>query len=1435
MSKEKGELSQSDLKVGGKWATNLYDKQTPNLVKKLTGAKIQTIDMGLFDIKKNRSKGQQAIELTPAIKRIILSEKPDIKQPSNVALTTEEIQSLKPQRETAIEVQKPSPKKTLTITKAQGKPIPKLQYESNAVKELVIKQNMTRAQAREKVKQKKIVEKKQVDEILKEKDRIEAQNERIRILMAKENAKSEVKKENKITSIKQYLLENEVKKRVKAGTMTNEEAAKARVSGKFNTITKEIYYKLKDKTKRNNIDKAEIIKSVKSDQRFKLFEHGYRLVKKYTKLIGQTSGIVSERNVPRGAKGVAYPTGTIRIKSLNDIPSIVHELTHLIDRYKKFRDTITNKNVINELIDIYKTHYLEIPKGKKGKKFNERKAIIEGLATFIERYAFHQIDTKTNYPNLVKEFINEGGLYNDKLFNNLVEDARNILGQYQNLSDLDKINARIVDNKRNIDKESFWGIKDKMKLYINNRNWLVAKMSELTGKERTDENPALHLESHGKSARIFNHNLSKNSNFKGKLTLGTGETYLSVNNKGVIFIAHDFNIATLVDSLDSENNINDYGSYLLSRDTYYSYKEVEEMIKFINNNKDKISNLEQQYESERNPELKQNIKELEATNIEYTGYLKTKQKILVNRDIPRELAANAFNSNKDRFIEQDKIFDAIIRTQLDEAYAARLVTPKLYDYFIKRKGYAPIHADLIDELTDIPNLASSFIDNASITVRGKRINSLIARKGHLAPTKNPLMQLILNELKNRPKVMQQMIYNSFSDIVNKVLENEKGEFVKVIPDYVANEVEYNPLMKDRGDTIITIDKNFEKHAYKIDKNLKALFDAAFSQKTMNIFRKILVSGAKLFTTSTTGLYMAFGLVNIPLDAITSFVQTKNNLIPILDSLRIAIDYLLKKPKSRQYIKEYFDIASLSNSRIGGIVNAPTLAEQLKIIDPKFAKKYYSTETNKNKLIEVGGKILSGVNKSMDVTGDILGFPSKVTELFPRLTEYVLSRENGNSQLVAFNDAANVTGPFGQRGLIYPVIQPAPYVNASLQIAGTTYESIRRMKQQFQGTKNPTDKTNVILRFSILTAALTAIALKEIVDIKNKLQNAKTDEEKDDAIKATIDYNNMSMYERANFLRISEKGILRVPSNYAVIPNLMAMIAADNYLNSNFTAKEYAELFEESIPSKVNPIDISTYTSYMPYAIKQPILIMLGYRDFPKMKKIESDYLSSKPTEERVYSTTNELAKYIGNSNFVKLWNKNVGEVEQLSPIKIQELINMFGRAWYRQFMGEWDSTKDPIENVFNSYISSIKSSVIRDDYLFSGREFDKFYKDKKDIKNQISKDKKIYEAVIDPKLINPIFSKMNRNDLYNKVSDYMTEIRKIDSAGIEIPPDYINGIYKIVDNLNNKEDKEALKNLMELFTSRDFNNFINNSKLIIDKNEKETIRFNYNKYEFDYD
>lgn len=66
MEKETGTLSGDGLSFGGEWAKNLYDRQVRDIVKKLTGADVKTVDMGLGDGTK-RADGSASQDLVDLI------------------------------------------------------------------------------------------------------------------------------------------------------------------------------------------------------------------------------------------------------------------------------------------------------------------------------------------------------------------------------------------------------------------------------------------------------------------------------------------------------------------------------------------------------------------------------------------------------------------------------------------------------------------------------------------------------------------------------------------------------------------------------------------------------------------------------------------------------------------------------------------------------------------------------------------------------------------------------------------------------------------------------------------------------------------------------------------------------------------------------------------------------------------------------------------------------------------------------------------------------------------------------------------------------------------------------------------------------------------------------------------------------------------------
>jgi len=71
--RKNGILKGQDLKIGGEWAVNLYDKQIPNILKKLTGGEI--VKIPIFEGEDVKDYTQQALKITPQIREAVLGKK----------------------------------------------------------------------------------------------------------------------------------------------------------------------------------------------------------------------------------------------------------------------------------------------------------------------------------------------------------------------------------------------------------------------------------------------------------------------------------------------------------------------------------------------------------------------------------------------------------------------------------------------------------------------------------------------------------------------------------------------------------------------------------------------------------------------------------------------------------------------------------------------------------------------------------------------------------------------------------------------------------------------------------------------------------------------------------------------------------------------------------------------------------------------------------------------------------------------------------------------------------------------------------------------------------------------------------------------------------------------------------------------------------------
>jgi hypothetical protein len=1035
---------------------------------------------------------------------------------------------------------------------------------------------------------------------------------------------------------------------------------------------------------------------------FKLYEYSYRLVQKYAKK-------VSEKYVPRGKAGIAYKSGNIGVKALNNIADVIHEITHVIDEGSKLIENILkNKGINYRVIEALKKSYTETyPKAVKSAKLKVKAK--EGFAMFIENMATNPTETKKNYHNLYKEFLLEDGRLHEPILNDLLKDVEIIIKRYQGLDELGKTASKMAGPEIKGKTKSAFSRWDRIQSEAFDYIWMGEKTAKLAGVHFTKNDPSLWLRMYSKIGNIFSTNLSGN---KG---------YWTLDNEGNPKQLYQYNWGNLVALIERDKSSIIYDAYLASRDTYFKYQRVDDLNKLIKNERDG--------------------KEVEILEIE----LDNLESVLKKNNISKEEASGGYLKNKDRFKAYDIIFDNLVRADLELLAnpLVRMIDPDLKKKLLTVHGYAPMKHSLLDEFGNN--------ENSYVTFRGKgnRISTMIQRVGSEKPIISPLISAVKVHGEILKKAVKQINYNLSYDIRDVA----DGKIFQEIPiEYVPMGNRMTLLQAKDPNNIIAIDKNFKKHVLVIDPELKKMYDTAFDSSSIHIFFRLLKGASRLFVKGTTGEFWPFILANIPIDSISVLGQTRENTIPIFDTMRAVYDATINKdPESAQYIKEFFVMGG-ANQTITRMLDTP---------DSETALKNINGETN---------KIMNWINKG----ADLFAIPSQYSEILNRIGEYINARKNGQHAIVAIEEATRVTASFSHIGRLggkvgKGVLQGIPFGNVPFQVLHTYIRS----------AKDPKTMKRVIL----LTIALTALGVAQTINLIKSLESVKKKGGKDyeAAKKLAEQYINLSPYQLNNYMYYTNGDNMfkmKVPGLYNMYGGMISMMLADKYLNTGYTNREYVDQFlDNNLPNQINFLHPGeAILSYIPQFLKAPTLSMIGYTDFPRLKQIEPDYYKYLKPSERYTPNTNDLAIIIG-----KEFN--------VSPMRVELFIkSMFGRTL--------TSLTDKIKHDQNTYLKSLfepfKAQVVQKEYLFSGRDFQKFY-DAKGKVDQLYKEDKL----------------ANREDygLYGNINDWMSRIRKINNSGVEIPREYQNSINSIVNKINSGDKIGAAKDL-DSFISSAGGNFI---------------------------
>lgn len=915
------------------------------------------------------------------------------------------------------------------------------------------------------------------------------------------------------------------------------------------------------------VNKPDTISAKPGTPQFKIFEKVEGLIRKYAKTIG-------EGYLPRNARGVYYHnTQNIFVDGMNNVSTAAHEITHFLDhKYNIIKDLIsmTPRGALprKQLTDLYVNYYSG---GSKNHKLELR--MREGYATLLQQYAIMPETITAQYPTLVKEFLQPGGRYYKPVIGEVIQDLHTLVSDYQGLSSLDKVGATVVTEDFKTNKPSFLSKWEKIRTIMADDIYGFEVLDTKAGVNRSKESVSLLTRGvRNHTSAVFQSNLSGKN---GLWTLGP---------EGEMVKVSDNNIGNLMQRLSEKRITDEFAFYLVARDGYFAWKNLTKL-------------GEQALAGGSTPEataqLKQEYKEAKAA--------------LEKEALTRDEVTQAYRENKDRFVEEEKMYDELTRKgELDILHDALLLDDVKYSELTTKEGYASKKRVFYNEL-----LGDTTVGTGSLGVGKTRVSSLIKRKGSSRAIQNPLYSLIKDHHEIMNKAGRQHIYNRILNIAPKFDELFQIQTLKTSPDG-QSPMERDPhYIMARKKVDGPGGSKIKKVPILTDNLVKQMLDNVLNYEDIHIIEKVLRTASTIKVVGTTASYPAFGAVNVIRDQLTAPVFSVNKYKPVYTAIHEFLKSLDPNKPEHVFMKEFFVLGGDHYTLVS--FDSQTPAQALKSVAREAGgiKKYTIL-------------VASGGLKTLQA-------PAKYSEVITRASEYIKSRMDGNDQWTAMEDAQRVSGPFAHIGALQPLSRPKmtagqtavksiPFANAGLQIFDQTLRTVATEKGR--------------QRFAFMAGILAVAFGGALLYTKKKATESQKSELKGYDPSYLTQYIFIPKQSGEGFIRIP------VPQNMATFGGMINMVILDKWLGADYKASEYIDAATTALPQQLNPTNLKQFLfSYFPQLISGAVQTAFWMRTFPKPIPIESQRMQTLPEQYRFNDKTSPVAKFIG-------------EKLHLSPIKI---------------------------------------------------------------------------------------------------------------------------------------------------------------------------------------
>jgi hypothetical protein len=944
---------------------------------------------------------------------------------------------------------------------------------------------------------------------------------------------------------------------------------------------------------------------IERTEKFRISQKSLDLIKKYAERVG-------EGHVKRGAKGTFSPlTNMIRTKGMTSISTIVHEITHYLDISK----IGLSKRIIRELkrndplrVQL-KNLYLKYYAGAKKTHPLETK-ITEGFATLLQKFVENPSIIENEFPDLVNAFFKKGGVLYNPLFEEIITDVRNIINEYQSLSPLEKISARITYEENLKTDNKAITVKDKIQSIAWDEIYPIEVLAkEKSGKWFTMKDISLWLRASQRTSKAVIAN-----NIEG-LNIGEKGYHRLVNGEIKSTLPYSWNdLFNMVykpyknDKIANEKNGRDWDSFLVSRRKYFEYKKLDDLKNTIDN---LPSKLEQAF---LDKEAKEKINEIK----EQFDHLNT---VIKNDEITRKEASEGFLAGNERFSKETEMFDALTREDLlflNDSKVQLLSNEDLKE-FLSNEGYASYkRASSFDELLgDTENIPRQMM------IGKNKISSFFRRVGSSKEIISPTISAIRNHAEITRKGFKQIPYNMAIDYALEF--PTLFEITELKPSVNSNSAIIYPQEKDPD--IIMARRNFIRVPVLVNREIKSIFDNVLDAQNIDEVFTFLKFTSRTFIKGTTGLFLQFGaIVNPLLDQFTLAAQSRFGAIPFFSTGKLLYKILKdKEGEEAKFFKEYLmwggQQYTLSHS---ADISAAEYIKRLEVETNALKKLYYSLEKGAGKL------------------SDLLTFLSTKSEVLTRSYEYIQSRKMGESQVASFERAGRVTASFHHIGSLggrgkQNWLKSIPFANAGLQVLHQAYNSITENKKTRE-------------RYAFVLASIMAAQASSL----GALIAFGSDDDK-------RRYKGLTAEELSKYLYLPKIGggfiKIRLSETLAMPGTVLNMIIADSFLKTNYSIKDYYTAITSPIPRQFNIPSIFFKEGFKEWSIslipqfpKTIALTELNYKDYPSLIPLVGQKLARLEPSEQYTESTSLIA--------IKL-----GKIIDKSPIKIDALLTgIFGRS-----------------------------------------------------------------------------------------------------------------------------------------------------------------------------